>query len=129
MLDDLPVAALRLDPATVLVLRRLGLKRIGELSGVARDALARRFRNTRAPGANPLVRLDQLLGKVPEPLLPVVAHDMPLVQRRLMEPIRHRACSTACWTISAPIWCGCWRARRWARGGSSWGCGKSMARC
>ena len=82
---------MRLDPATLLVLRRLGLKRVGELSGVARDALARRFRNTRAPGANPLIRLDQLLGKVPEPLLPVIAQEMPLVQRRLIEPIRHRS--------------------------------------
>jgi protein ImuB len=61
-LDQLPVAALRLDPATLLVLRRLGLKRVGDLSGVARDALARRFRSTRAPAANPLIRLDQLLG-------------------------------------------------------------------
>lgn len=90
-LDDLPVAALRLDPATLLVLRRLGLKRIGDLSGVARPALARRFRNTRAPLANPLIRLDQLLGRVPEPLLPVIAAPIPLVQRRLMEPIRHRS--------------------------------------
>ncbi len=90
-LDDLPVAALRLDPATLLVLRRLGLKRVGDLSGVARDALARRFRNTRAPAANPLIRLDQLLGKVPEPLLPVLPVELPLVQRRLMEPIRHRS--------------------------------------
>lgn len=91
MLDVLPVAALRLDPATVLVLRRLGLKRISDLSGVARDALARRFRNHKAPTANPLVRLDQLLGRVPEPLLPVLPVDVPLVQRRLMEPIRHRS--------------------------------------
>ncbi len=90
-LDELPVAALRLDPATVLVLRRLGLKRIGDLTGVAREALARRFRNHKAPAANPLVRLDQLLGEVPEPLLPVRAAETPLVQRRLMEPIRHRA--------------------------------------
>ena len=89
-LDELAVAALRLDPATVLVLRRLGLKRIGDLSGVARDALARRFRNHKAPAANPLVRLDQLRGLVPEPLLPVLPVDVPLVQRRLMEPIRHR---------------------------------------
>ncbi len=91
VLDDLPVAALRLDPATVLVLRRLGLKRIGDLTGVARDALMRRFRSTRDPAANPLIRLDQLLGKLPEPLLPVHAVETPLVQRRLMEPIRHRA--------------------------------------
>ena len=90
-LDELPVAALRLDPDIVLLLRRLGLKQIGDLTGIGRDALARRFRTARAPAANPLVRLDQLLGRVPEPLLPVVAHDMPLVQRRLMEPIRHRA--------------------------------------
>lgn len=89
-LDELPVAALRLDPPTQLVLRRLGLKRVGELSGVARDALARRFRDIRAPSANPLVRLDQLVGRVPEPLLPVLPAPMPAVQRRLAEPIRHR---------------------------------------
>ena len=89
-LDQLPVAALRLDPATLLVLRRLGLKRVGDLSGVARDALARRFRSVRAPTANPLIRLDQLRGRVPEPLLPVRAITVPLVQRRLIEPLRHR---------------------------------------
>ncbi len=89
-LDDLPVAALRLDPAVNLLLRRLGLKRIGDLGGVARPALARRFRNRHNPAANPLIRLDQLIGRVPEPLLPVIAQQVPLVQRRLMEPIRHR---------------------------------------
>lgn len=94
-LADLPVAALRLDDDVLAVLRRLGLKRIGDLTGrfgetAGRDALHRRFRNRKSPGANPLVRLDQLLGKVPEPLLPVVPQQMPLVQRRLMEPIRHR---------------------------------------
>ena len=83
-LEDLPVAALRLDPAVLLVLRRLGLKRIGDLSGVARAALARRFRTSHAPAANPLLRLDQLCGRVPEPVLPVI-------QRRLVEPIRHRS--------------------------------------
>jgi protein ImuB len=103
LLSDLPVAALRLDDDVLTVLRRLGIKRLGELAGVggagedpaeeaaARDALRRRFRNHRAPSANPLLRLDQLLGKVPEPLLPVIARPMPLVQRRLMEPLRHRA--------------------------------------
>jgi protein ImuB len=90
-LSTLPVAALRLDDDVLLLLRRLGLKRVGDLDGVAREALARRFRNRRAPSANPLVRLDQLLGRVPEPLLPVRAVEAPLVQRRLMEPIRHRS--------------------------------------
>jgi len=85
-----PVAALRLDDDVLLLLRRLGLKRLGDLAGIGREALARRFRNRRSPGANPLVRLDQLLGRVPEPLLPVVGTELPMVQRRLAEPIRHR---------------------------------------
>ncbi|WP_241765572.1 DNA polymerase Y family protein [Erythrobacter litoralis] len=101
-LAELPVAALRLDDDVLTVLRRLGLKRLGELAGVAgsgadgeseaasRDAIQRRFRNRKSPAANPLIRLDQLLGRVPEPLLPVAARAMPLVQRRLVEPIRHR---------------------------------------
>lgn len=103
LLADLPVAALRLDDDVLTALRRLGIKRLGELAGVsgageddmareaaARDALRRRFRNRHSPAANPLLRLDQLLGRVPEPLLPVIARPMPLVQRRLMEPLRHR---------------------------------------
>ncbi len=89
-LAQLPVAALRLDGEVVLLLRRLGLKRLGDLAGIDRPALARRFRNRRSAAANPLIRLDQLLGIVPEPLLPVVASEVPLVQRRLLEPIRHR---------------------------------------
>jgi protein ImuB len=93
-LADLPVAALRLDDDVLTVLRRLGLKRIGDMSGrfaksTGRDALHRRFRR-KAPAANPLLRIDQLLGKAPEPLLPVVPVTLPMVQRRLMEPIRHR---------------------------------------
>ena len=99
LLARLPVAALRLDDDVTTVLRRLGLKQIGDLVGLgdaasdpaaARDALARRFRNRKSPAANPLIRLDQLLGKVPEPLLPVIAQPMPLVQRAVTEPIRHR---------------------------------------
>ena len=89
-LQDLPVAALRLDDDVLLLLRRLGLKRLGDLSGIARPALARRFRNRRLAAANPLIRLDQLLGRLPEPLLPVIEHHPPLAQRRLLEPIRHR---------------------------------------
>jgi protein ImuB len=94
-LAGLPVAALRLEPEVLLVLRRLGLKRIGELTGRfddkrGRDALKRRFRR-RAPELSPLLRLDQLLGRVAEPLLPVVERPAALVQRRLLEPLRHRA--------------------------------------
>ena len=89
-LRALPVAALRLDDAVLLLLERLGLKRIGDLAAIGRAALARRFRDRRAPAANPLVRLDQFAGRVPEPILPVVGVPMPMVQRRLLEPIRHR---------------------------------------
>ncbi len=94
-LAHLPVAALRLDDDVLLVLRRLGLKRLGDLAGVeqgrgGRDALQRRFRNRRSAAANPLRRMDQLTGIVPEPLLPIVPVYAPLVQRRLLEPIRHR---------------------------------------
>jgi protein ImuB len=89
-LAALPVAALRLDADTVLLLKRLGLKRLGDLHGVERDNLTRRFRHRSTPAANPLIRMDQLLGRVPEPLLPVIAYEAPMVERRLMEPIRHR---------------------------------------
>lgn len=89
-LRELPVAALRLDDDVLVVLRRLGLKRLGDLHGIGRDALHRRFRNRKSFAANPLIRMDQLLGRVSEPLLPVVPRQVPLVQRRLLEPIRHR---------------------------------------
>ena len=90
-LSGLPMAALRLDDEVLTVLRRLGLKRLGDLTHIHRDALARRFRNRRSSSANPLARLDQIVGLVPEPLLPVTAVTVPMVQRRLAEPIRHRA--------------------------------------
>lgn len=95
-LAGLPVAALRLEGEVLTVLRRLGIKRIGQLSQVesspgGRDAIQRRFRNRRFPAVNPLLRLDQILGHAPEPLVPVVPVMPPLVQRRLVEPIRHRA--------------------------------------
>ncbi|OBX17909.1 hypothetical protein A9995_14000 [Erythrobacter sp. QSSC1-22B] len=90
-LGTLPVSALRLDAAIETVLRRLGLKRIGDLQRVPRQDLARRFRGHRNPQTNPLIRLDQLLGKVPEPMVPLNREDPPRVTRRLMEPILHRS--------------------------------------
>ena len=89
-LGELPVAALRLDQDILTVLRRLGLKKLGELSTIESDAINRRFRNRKSPSANPLIRLDQLLGRIPEPLLPVIPQKVPMVQRRLLEPIRYR---------------------------------------
>ena len=64
VLAPLPVAALRLSGAASEGLNRLGLRRIGDLAGMPRAALARRF------GADVLLRLDQALGRVPEPISP-----------------------------------------------------------
>jgi protein ImuB len=66
-LADLPVAALRLPPETVAGLARLGLRRIGDVMGLPRAALARRF------GTGTLRRLDQALGLEPEPVSPARA--------------------------------------------------------
>src|SRR6056297_4149570 len=63
-LADLPVAALRLDPETVAQLGRLGLRRVGDLTGQPRAPLARRF------GRGLVMRLDQALGAAPEPISP-----------------------------------------------------------
>src|SRR5690606_34581731 len=89
VLAELPVAALRLGGGTLSVLRRLGLQPIGDLAGIGRDALRRRFRQ-HSPDLNPLIRLDQMLGRAPEPLVPVVAVQPAWVQCRLPEPVRHR---------------------------------------
>lgn len=63
----LPIAALRVEPDVVEGLARLGLRRIEEIAGIPRAALARRF------GADLLKRLDQALGLEPEPVAPARA--------------------------------------------------------
>jgi protein ImuB len=63
-LAGLPVAALRLGPATVAGLSRLGLKRIGDLYTMPRAPLTTRF------GAEVTMRLDQALGRLAEPIAP-----------------------------------------------------------
>ncbi|MDP4022930.1 DNA polymerase Y family protein [Methylobacterium sp. NEAU 140] len=84
-LRDLPVAALRLDPGTVAGLRRLGLRRIGALDDQPRGPLARRF------GEAPLLRLDQALGRRPEPLAPLAAPDAFAAARGFLDPIGRQA--------------------------------------
>lgn len=64
ILPSLPVAALRLDPATVETLRRLGLRRIADLLALPRAPLAARF------GKEVAQRLDEALGRRPEPFAP-----------------------------------------------------------
>jgi protein ImuB len=77
----LPVAALRLEPETVAELTRLGLRRIGDLAGQPRAALARRF------GPALIRRLDQALGVEPEPVSPARPEARFAVRLTLPEPI------------------------------------------
>lgn len=86
-LAPLPVAALRLDSDTVLLLKRLGLKSIGDLSAVPREALVRRFRKVEAPAANPVLRLDQAAGRLAEPMVPGRTQAPLRAVRRMAEPI------------------------------------------
>ena len=86
-LAPLPVAALRLDAATVQLLRRLGLKTIGALAQVPRDAMIRRFRRIEAASANPVLRLDQALGRQSELLVSEELRPPPRALRRLAEPL------------------------------------------
>ncbi|MFT6773522.1 MAG: protein ImuB [Paracoccaceae bacterium] len=80
-LAPLPIAALRMPEATAQALARLGLTTIGDLMGMPRAALARRF------GADLMLRLDQALGVTPEPVSPI-RHAPPLSARlTLPEPI------------------------------------------
>ena len=77
----LPVAALRLDEAQLAIARRLGLETIGDLAGLPRAPLQRRF------GPDLLDRLDQALGRKPEPFDPIVPAAPPQVMLRFVEPI------------------------------------------
>jgi protein ImuB len=85
-LAPLPVAALRLDPDQIVLARRLGLKRIGQLYGVPRASLARRFRCD-ALAAALLARLDGALGELPEPRAGLAEPPQRSVLRSFAEPL------------------------------------------
>ncbi|WP_294193312.1 DUF6504 family protein [uncultured Sphingomonas sp.] len=78
---DYPVTALRLDSAAAELMRRLGIDRIGQLATMPRAPLVRRF------GRAVATRIDQLIGAVAEPVVPVVPRDPAMVEQRLAEPI------------------------------------------
>ncbi len=80
-LANLPVAALRLDEDTATALARLGLRRIGDLTGQPRGPLARRF------GKGLLMRMDQALGAAPEPVSPRAAPPRHATRLSLPDPI------------------------------------------
>jgi protein ImuB len=70
-LAPLPMEALRLDGDITRLLRRLGLKRIGQLYDLPRASLERRFHSREAAEAV-LHRLDQALGRREEPRTPLL---------------------------------------------------------
>jgi protein ImuB len=80
-LAPLPVEALRLDLVTAQGLRRVGLKRVGDLAAMPRDALARRF------GEMVVRQLDRANGDLPEPLSPLGEAPTRRVRLSFAEPI------------------------------------------
>ncbi|MFI5378629.1 MAG: Y-family DNA polymerase [Tepidisphaerales bacterium] len=64
-LAPLPVDALRIEPETTAALHHLGLETIGQLLAIPRNQLPSRF------GPQLLLRIDQTLGLIPEPIVPL----------------------------------------------------------
>lgn len=81
LLSALPVAALRLSPPVAATLHRLGVRRIGDLLGLPRGPLARRF------GIEALRRLDQFLGHEAEPINPLRPRPACHARRAFAEPV------------------------------------------
>ena len=104
-LAPLPVEALRLAPEVIVLLKRLGLRRIGQLFELPREALAQRFRSTADTrskrggiaarrereaillAGSVLARLDRVLGLMPEPLAALEEPPSHLVHQVLAEPL------------------------------------------
>ncbi len=96
-LARLPVEALGLEDEAVLLLKRLGLRRIGQLYDLPRAALARRFqalgkarRRTTDPAGmagTVLTRLDAALGRTPEARYALAETPQPLARRIFSEPL------------------------------------------
>ncbi|MEP7008103.1 MAG: DUF6504 family protein [Sphingomonas bacterium] len=80
-LATLPVAALRCDAGAIELLKRLGVDTIGQLAAMPRAPLARRF------GTALVARLDQAIGRIGEPLDPVVPPETIAIVQRFAEPI------------------------------------------
>jgi len=81
-LSSLPPAALRLDDIILQRMDKLGFRQIGQFVSIPRLNLRRRF------GDALLMRLDQVLGILPEPLQPVQPAPVYLERLPCLEPIR-----------------------------------------
>src|SRR5580704_1989569 len=80
-LASLPLAALRLAPAVVGALARVGLKRVADVLDRPRAPLAARF------GQELIRRIDQALGHENEPITPRLPVPPYVVERRFADPI------------------------------------------
>ena len=119
-LAPLPVEALRLQPKITSLLRRLGLKRIGQLYDLPRASLERRF-HAKETAEAVLLRLDQALGRREEPRPPLLP--LPDFAARLpfLEPlITHDGVSAGLERLAqmlcgklARAECGCRRLALW----------------
>ena len=78
---DLPIVALRLPAETVQGLRVLGIDTIGQLSAMPRAPLTLRF------GPEPGRRLDQMFGRIVEPIEPIRTPELVEVAKNFAEPI------------------------------------------
>lgn len=81
MLDNLPLAATRMRPDVVACFRTLGIETVGELSSMPRANVALRF------GQEPGRRLDQMYGRVSEPIQPIRPAEAVEVHKSFAEPI------------------------------------------
>ncbi|WP_342867745.1 DNA polymerase Y family protein [Hoeflea sp. AS60] len=80
----LSLSGLRLPPAMVASLGRVGLKTIGCIAGMPRAPLAARF------GARLMQRLDQALGREEEAISPIMPVAELSTERRFAEPVTHQ---------------------------------------
>lgn len=80
-LAALPVEALRLAPDAAALLRRLGLRTIGQILKAPRSSFTARA------GENAMLRLDQTLGRAQEALTPRRPAPPVFALRRFLEPI------------------------------------------
>ncbi|MGE5546278.1 MAG: Y-family DNA polymerase [Solirubrobacterales bacterium] len=103
-LSSFPVAALRLPPESAETLRRLGVRRIGELMALPRAPLVARFGEIAAR------RLDQMLGRAPEPISPRPAEEPVSSRLAFAEPVGrtedvaaaiHRLLDSVCGRLTA----------------------------
>jgi protein ImuB len=81
LLAPLPIEALRLEEASAALLRRLGLKTVGQLLAAPRSSFTARA------GERAMLRLDQALGRAPEALTPRRPAPPVFALRRFLEPL------------------------------------------